>query len=79
MLYEVITLLSGFATPIETMPHFLQVIALANPMRHFLVAVRGILLKAMPFSTVMETIWPLAIIAAVTLTLAGWFFRKGLE
>lgn len=73
------SLLSGFATPIETMPQFLQIVSLANPMRHFLVAVRGILLKAMPFATVMETIWPLAIIAAMTLTLAGWFFRKGLE
>lgn len=73
------SLLSGFATPIETMPQALQIISLANPMRHFLVAVRGILLKAMPLQTVLETIWPLAIIAAVTLCLAGWFFRRGLE
>lgn len=73
------TLISGFATPIETMPVFLQVVSLANPMRHFLVAVRGIMLKGMPLSTVLATIWPLAIIAAVTLALAGWFFRKGLK
>jgi len=73
------SLLSGFATPVETMPQLLQVISLANPMRHFLVAVRGILLKAMPLSTVLETVWPLAVIAVATLALAGWFFRKGLE
>lgn len=73
------TLLSGFATPIETMPAFLQIVSLANPLRHFLVAIRGILLKAMPFPMVLETIWPLAPIAAVTLTLAGWFFRRGIR
>ncbi|MBI5520515.1 MAG: ABC transporter permease [Desulfovibrio sp.] len=73
------TLISGFATPIETMPAFLQVVSLANPMRHFLVAVRGIMLKGMPLSTVLATIWPLAVIAVVTLSLAGWFFRKGLK
>ncbi|MFZ5811580.1 MAG: ABC transporter permease [Thermodesulfobacteriota bacterium] len=72
-------LLSGFATPIETMPEFLQIVSLANPLRHFLVAIRGILLKAMPFPMVLETIWPLVPIAATTLTLAGWFFRKGLK
>jgi ABC-2 type transport system permease protein len=73
------TLLSGFATPIETMPAFLQYVSLADPLRHFLVAIRGILLKAMPFSMVMETIWPLVPIAAVTLSLAGWFFRRGIR
>lgn len=72
------TLLSGFATPIETMPKLLQILSLANPMRHFLVAVRGIMLKGMPLLTVLDTIWPLLAIAVVTLALAGWFFRKGL-
>jgi ABC-2 type transport system permease protein len=72
------TLISGFATPIETMPKFLQIVSLANPLRHFLVAVRGIMLKGMPLLTVLDTVWPLLVIAAVTLTLAGWFFRRGL-
>ncbi|MDR3641981.1 MAG: ABC transporter permease [Humidesulfovibrio sp.] len=73
------TLLSGFATPIESMPRFLQIVSLANPMRHFLVAVRGIMLKGMPFFTVLGIVWPLAVIAVVTLTLANWLFRRGLE
>ncbi len=72
------TMLSGFATPIETMPTFLQIVSLANPLRHFLVAVRGIMLKGMPLLTVLDTIWPLLLIAAVTLTLAGWLFRRGI-
>jgi len=72
------TLLSGFATPIESMPRFLQIVSYANPMRHFLVAVRGIMLKGMPFLTVLDIIWPLAVIAVVTLILASWLFRRGL-
>ncbi|WP_428561637.1 MAG: ABC transporter permease [Solidesulfovibrio sp. DCME] len=73
------TLLSGFATPLETMPQVLQLLSLANPMRHFLLAVRGIMLKGMPFAMVVDTVWPLAVIAVVTLALAGWFFRRGLD
>ncbi len=73
------TLLSGFATPLETMPQVLQILSLANPMRHFLGAVRGIMLKGMPFALALDAVWPLAIIAAVTLLLAGWLFRRGLE
>lgn len=72
------TMLSGFATPIETMPKFLQIVSLANPLRHFLVAVRGIMLKGMPLMTVLDTVWPLALIAVATLALAGWLFRKGI-
>lgn len=72
------SLLSGFATPVETMPQVLQYISLANPMRHFLVIVRGIMLKGMTLPMVADAAWPLLVIAAVTLTLAGWFFRRGL-
>jgi len=73
------TLLSGFATPLETMPRLLQWVSLANPMRYFLTAIRGIMLKGMSFGMVFDAVWPLAIIAVVTLALAGWFFRKGLD
>lgn len=73
------TLISGFATPIESMPLLLQIVSMANPMRHFLVAVRGIMLKGMPVLTVLGVVWPLAVIAVCTLTLASWFFRRGLR
>lgn len=73
------TLISGFASPIESMPLFLQWVSWANPMRHFLVAVRGIMLKGMPPLTVLGVVWPLIPIAVVTLALASWFFRKGIR
>lgn len=71
-------LLSGFATPIETMPELLQLISQANPLRYFLVAVRGVLLKGMSLGMVLEVVWPLVPIAMVTLGLSSWLFRRRL-
>lgn len=72
-------LLSGFATPIENMPLFLQYATYANPLRYILVVAKGVFLKAMPASIVFSNTWPMALIAVVTLTLAGWLFRRRLE
>ncbi|WP_181388378.1 ABC transporter permease [Vibrio albus] len=71
--------LSGFATPVENMPDWLQVIALANPIRWFLVIVRGLFLKGMPVDDVIANTWPMAIIALVTLSAATILFRKRME
>jgi ABC-2 type transport system permease protein len=71
--------LSGFATPVENMPEWLQVIALANPMRWFMVIVRGIFLKGMPIADVIANTWPMAIIAFMTLSVATVLFRKRME
>lgn len=72
-------LLSGFASPIENMPDWLQWLTLANPVRHFLVIVKGLFLKAMPASEVLDNLWPLALIATLTLSAATWLFRRRLE
>lgn len=71
--------LSGFATPIENMPAWLQPWTNLIPLRHFLVVTKGVFLKAMPFEMVIENSWPLAIIALFTLSAATWFFRHRLE
>ncbi len=72
-------ILSGFATPIENMPHWLQVLTHGNPLRYFMVIVRGIFLKDLPAGQVWAQTWPLIVIAAVTLSLATWLFRKRME
>ncbi len=71
-------LLSGFATPIENMPTWLQYVTYANPPRYFLVVARGVFLKAMPADVVFHNTWPMAIIALCTLTIATRFFRRKL-
>jgi ABC-2 type transport system permease protein len=68
-------ILSGFATPIENMPEVIQWITYLDPMRYFLVIVRGIFLQDVGMDVVWSQIWPMAIIAVVTLSMAGWLFR----
>lgn len=72
-------MISGFATPVENMPRFLQYIAQASPLKHFLIIVQGSFLKSMPASDVWSNVWPMLIIAAVTLTTATLFVRSRLQ
>jgi ABC-2 type transport system permease protein len=72
-------LLSGFTSPVHNMPTWLQPLALINPLTHFLIIVRGAFLREMPFWSVLEHVWPMAVFAAVTLTTASWLFRRQLR
>jgi ABC-2 type transport system permease protein len=68
-------ILSGFTTPIANMPPWIQSLTLLNPMRYFLVIIRGTFLQAAPFSSLIPQFWPMLLIGLVCLTLAGWLFR----
>ena len=72
-------LMSGFATPVENMPLVLQWLAQAIPLTHFLVIVEGSFLKGMPATDIAANLWPLALIALVTLTAAISFVRGRLQ
>ncbi|WP_026783719.1 ABC transporter permease [Pleomorphomonas koreensis] len=72
-------LLSGLATPIANMPGWLQILTYADPLRYFLVIVRGVFLKDIPIAEIIAQTVPLALIACVTLPVAGWLFRSRLE
>ncbi len=72
-------ILSGFATPVENMPVWLQKVTVINPLKHFLVVCRGVFLKSMPCRMVLDHTYPLICIAAVNLIAAGWFFRRKME
>ena len=69
-------ILSGLATPIENMPHWLQVINYANPVQYIIVALRNIFLQGADVGMIWPQIWPLLIIACVTLPSAAWLFRN---
>jgi len=73
------TLLSGFATPIENMPNWLQPVTYIIPLRYFLIISRGSFLKELPASIIFDNLWPMALIATVTLTGAALLFRRRLE
>jgi ABC-2 type transport system permease protein len=72
-------MLSGFTSAIQNMPGWLQPVAMINPLTHFIVILRGVFLRDMPFWLVAERIWPMAAIAAVTLTAATWLFRRKVQ
>jgi ABC-2 type transport system permease protein len=72
-------LLSGFATPIENMPTWLQPFTAVIPLKYFLIISKGLFLKAMPARIVLNNIWPLLIIGSVNIIGAGLFFRRRLQ
>jgi ABC-2 type transport system permease protein len=72
-------LLSGFASPVQNMPGWLLPVTMVNPLTHFMVIMRGVFLRDMPFWLVAQRIWPMAVIAAVTLTAAAWLFRRRVQ
>ncbi len=72
-------LLSGYATPVENMPKWLQTIDLINPLKYFLVIVKGIFLKDMPAHIVFSNVWPMALIGLFTFFGAWLFFNRRLE
>ncbi|SDO75477.1 ABC transporter permease [Desulforhopalus singaporensis] len=67
--------LSGLATPVENMPPWLQQADMINPVRYIIIALRSIFLEGADLAAVWPHIWPLMIIASLTLTLAAWMFR----
>jgi ABC-2 type transport system permease protein len=68
-------ILSGFATPIANMPEAVQMLTYLNPLRYFLIILRGVFLEGDNFDLLLPYYWPMAIIALVTLSFAGWLFR----
>lgn len=72
-------ILSGFSFPISSMPDFLQWLTLLDPLRYFLVIIRGTFLKGVG----IEYLWPqmlaLAAIGLTLLTISVLRFRKSLD
>jgi ABC-2 type transport system permease protein len=57
------------------MPPLVQDLTLLNPMRYFLVVLRGVFLEGTPFHLLIHPFVAMAAIGAVALTIAAWLFR----
>jgi ABC-2 type transport system permease protein len=70
---------SGATAPLESMPPFARQLALLDPLRYYIVCLRGVLLKGVG----LEVLWPdvvaLTIIAVALLSLSSYRFRRQLE
>ena len=69
-------ILSGFATPIANMPPLVQNLTYLNPMRYFLIIVRGVFLEGDGVNNLWSQYWPLILIALFTMTSAALLFRN---
>jgi ABC-2 type transport system permease protein len=71
--------LSGFAFPIENMPEWIQYLTYANPLRYFLIIIRGVFLKA----NGLDILWPqmvaLAVLGGLMIGLSSLRFQKRLK
>ncbi|MBP9226013.1 MAG: ABC transporter permease, partial [Verrucomicrobiales bacterium] len=72
-------LLSGFMFPFRGMPHWAQIIGEILPLTHFLRIVRGILLKGNRFHDILPEFWPIALFAAVMITIGIKRYRQTLD
>jgi ABC-2 type transport system permease protein len=72
-------LLSGFAFPFRGMPVWAQNIAEVLPLTHFLRIVRGILLKGNGLHEALNELWPIALFAAVVLSIGVKRYRQTLD
>lgn len=69
-------LLSGYATPVENMPDWLQWLTETNPITHFIILCKGLFLKDIPPGVIFRHTWPMALIAMFTLSAGAWLFRR---
>jgi ABC-2 type transport system permease protein len=72
-------LLSGFAFPIENMPVSVQYVTYANPLRYYLIVIRGVFLKGVGLGSLWPEIVSMALLGAAILTFAVRRFRKTLS
>jgi ABC-2 type transport system permease protein len=71
-------LLSGLVTPVSSMPEVLQYMTLVNPLRYAIEIVHRVYLEGAGLGRLMTNLWPLAALAAITLSVASWMFRHRL-
>lgn len=69
-------LLSGLATPISNMPKGFQYLTLLNPLRYAIDIAHQVYLEGAGFYRLMPDLWPMALIALVTLTATAFLFRR---
>lgn len=69
-------MLSGMMFPVENMPHWVQYATLLDPIRHYLVVVRGVFLRGAGWQVVMPQLVTLSVIGVGVLGFATVKFHK---
>jgi ABC-2 type transport system permease protein len=72
-------ILSGFAFPLENMPQWLQYITYVNPLRYFLIIIRGVFLKGIGLDILWPQMLSLMVLGGLAILLSSLRFQKRLK
>ncbi len=72
-------MLSGIMFPLDSMPAFIKLVALLNPLRYFVIILRNITLKGGDLTVFWSNVWPMALIGVVVVVSAFRMFRQKLN
>jgi ABC-2 type transport system permease protein len=84
MLYSMLlimpfSLLSGLTTPLSSMPGAVQYLTAINPLRYAIDMTRRVYLEGAGVGLLVADLWPLAVIALITLSVASWIFSHRMQ
>ena len=74
-----LSMLSGATTPIEAMPQWLQPLTHLNPVKHFAVLARGVMLKGVGLEVLYPNFLALLGFTVILVGVSVWHFRKQLN
>lgn len=72
-------LLSGYAFPIENMPTVVQYLTYLNPLRYFIIIVRGVFLKGIGWEILWPQVIPIFLMAIFYIGLASVLFKRRIK
>ncbi len=84
MLYSMLlimpfSLLSGLTTPLSSMPAAVQYLTAINPLRYAIDITRRVYLEGAGLDLLTADLWPLALLATLTLGAASWMFSNRMQ
>jgi ABC-2 type transport system permease protein len=84
MLYSLLlimpfSLLSGLTTPLSSMPTAIRYLTAINPLSYAIDITRRVYLEGAGLELLGADLWPLAVLAALTLTAAAWLFSNRMQ
>lgn len=74
-----LSMLSGATTPIEAMPQWMQPFTNLNPVKHFAVLARGVMLKGVGLEVLYPNFLALLVFTILLVGVTAWRFRKQLN
>jgi ABC-2 type transport system permease protein len=74
-----LSMLSGATTPIEAIPKWMQPLTELNPVKHFAVLARGVMLKGVGLDVLYPNFLALVVFTVILVGVSAWRFRKQLN